>query len=541
MIIIIPIGGIGQRFKDNNYKNPKALINIFGKPILYYLLDNLNIEQVEYVYIPYNKEYKNYNFEERLKKDYPNITFKFYSLENNTRGAAETINIALKNLNEDEDKPILCLDSDSFYLCDVISEWNSENCVFTFEDYNKDPIYSYVKISKNNDVFITDIKEKEKISNYACTGAYGFNSYKILLEYTQFIIDNNIRQKNEYYTSGVIKKMINDKHKFKNKTVNKKLFFTLGTPKEINIFYDKIIKEKIEERKKIMLPIVGHSNFNINIINMNNNYYLCKSSNNYNDALRLIKQIDKQESHNKLFDFKTPEIYYKSEIAKDNKNCFMMEYMNNCTDCFTYIQHNHFFAVEKLFIFLKKIIEKYILSSTYKKIDNNTLLDKILSIKQHIITLNSENIFTESDNKVINKSLNYLENKSNEICNIQIPIGFCHGDLTLSNMLFDEINNELYLIDFLDSFIESPIIDIVKLRQDTKFFWTIQMCNMNIDNTKIKIIMNYLDSKIDKFYSQYSFYKLSYKYFEIMNLLRVLQYCKSVDIKNYLINCLRYK
>lgn len=39
MIIIIPIGGTGQRFKHNGYKKPKALINIFGKPII---IDILN-------------------------------------------------------------------------------------------------------------------------------------------------------------------------------------------------------------------------------------------------------------------------------------------------------------------------------------------------------------------------------------------------------------------------------------------------------------------------------------------------------------------
>ena len=40
-IILIPIGGIGSRFKKNGYNNPKSLINIFGKPIIYYLLKNL--------------------------------------------------------------------------------------------------------------------------------------------------------------------------------------------------------------------------------------------------------------------------------------------------------------------------------------------------------------------------------------------------------------------------------------------------------------------------------------------------------------------
>ena len=42
MIIIIPLGGIGERFKNNGYKMPKAMIKVFGKPILYYLLENIN-------------------------------------------------------------------------------------------------------------------------------------------------------------------------------------------------------------------------------------------------------------------------------------------------------------------------------------------------------------------------------------------------------------------------------------------------------------------------------------------------------------------
>ena len=84
MIIIIPIGGIGQRFKENGYKKPKALINIYGKPIISYLLDNLNTDNIDYIFIPYNKEYKNYRFEDFLIKNYPNIKFKFLCLENNT-------------------------------------------------------------------------------------------------------------------------------------------------------------------------------------------------------------------------------------------------------------------------------------------------------------------------------------------------------------------------------------------------------------------------------------------------------------------------
>uniref|UniRef100_A0A6C0LLP3 Nucleotidyl transferase domain-containing protein n=1 Tax=viral metagenome TaxID=1070528 RepID=A0A6C0LLP3_9ZZZZ len=232
MIIIIPIGGIGQRFKENGYKKPKALIDICGKPIISYLLDNLNTDNIDYIFIPYNKEYNKYIFEDFLIKRYPKIHFKFFCLKNNTRGAAETINIGINNLNEERDIPVICLDSDNFYLCDIISQWNGENCIFSFEDENKNPIYSYVKTNENNE--IVDIKEKEKISNNACTGAYGFSSINELKKYTSKIIEENITQKLEFYTSGVIKVMINEYYTFKNIKILNKDYFSLGTPEQVN-------------------------------------------------------------------------------------------------------------------------------------------------------------------------------------------------------------------------------------------------------------------------------------------------------------------
>jgi len=236
MIIIIPIGGIGQRFKDNGYDKPKALINLHGKPIISYLIDNLNTTDIDYIFIPYNKEYKQYRFEDMLVKEYPNIHFKFYCLENNTRGAAETINIGINYLNENRDIPVLCLDSDNFYLCDITSIWKGENCVFSFDNFNENPIFSYVKTNDNNDVI--DIKEKDKISNNACTGAYGFKSIRELEEYTSIVIEKNKTQKSEFYTSGVIKEMINDGYVFKNKGILNKNFICIGTPLQLKIFYN---------------------------------------------------------------------------------------------------------------------------------------------------------------------------------------------------------------------------------------------------------------------------------------------------------------
>ena len=77
-MILIPLGGIGKRFKDNNYRKPKALINVLGSPIIFHLLDNLKFTN-ELVYIVYNNEYKKYRFEDLLKKNILKLIYCFYA------------------------------------------------------------------------------------------------------------------------------------------------------------------------------------------------------------------------------------------------------------------------------------------------------------------------------------------------------------------------------------------------------------------------------------------------------------------------------
>jgi capsule biosynthesis phosphatase len=202
--------------------------------MLYYLLDNLKLKDVEFVCIPYNIEYSFYNFEENLINSYPNIKFKFVKLQYNTEGAAETINIALKAIGN-IDKPVLCLDGDNFYTTDIIKLWECKNVIFTFKDLNKTSIYSYVNLQED---IVIDIIEKEKISNNACSGAYGFNSSKQLLNYTQKVLDNKIKQKGEYYTSTIIREMIKDGYIFYNSNIDTNNYHCLGTPIQLIQFYN---------------------------------------------------------------------------------------------------------------------------------------------------------------------------------------------------------------------------------------------------------------------------------------------------------------
>jgi len=57
---------------------------------------------------------------------------------------------------------------------------------------------------------------------------------------------------------------------------------------------------------------------------------------------------------------------------------------------------------------------------------------------------------------------------------LDVPVGFCHGDFTLSNMLFLE-NGKLGLVDWHDTFFESPFQDIGKMFQEFVLKWSMVM------------------------------------------------------------------
>ncbi len=116
---------------------------------------------------------------------------------------------------------------------------------------------------------------------------------------------------------------------------------------------------------------------------------------------------------------------------------------------------------------------------------------------------------------------------------IIVPVGPCHGDLTLSNMLFK--GKRIYLIDFLDSFVESPLQDIAKLRQDTAFTWSLHLYQAEFDATKIRLTLTYLDRGIMAAFAKDDWYQRHYELFQLMNLMRILPYCREAKTEQLVI------
>ena len=119
-------------------------------------------------------------------------------------------------------------------------------------------------------------------------------------------------------------------------------------------------------------------------------------------------------------------------------------------------------------------------------------------------------------------------------CPVVIPVGPCHGDLTLSNILFKK--ESLHLIDFLDVFVESPLQDMVKIRQDTRHLWSLGQYSGTYDYVKLRLALEYLDDRFDHYFRKHRFYRSYYLPFQILNLLRIFPYCVKEESRTFLSN-----
>ena len=90
--------------------------------------------------------------------------------------------------------------------------------------------------------------------------------------------------------------------------------------------------------------------------------------------------------------------------------------------------------------------------------------------------------------------------------------------------------NKLSLLDFLDSFIESPIIDIVKFRQDTKYYWSVVIDNDLELHKKVRVIqvLNQIDQLLNDFLNlRVQNYLGWITFLEVLNLFRILPYVEN--------------
>lgn len=232
------------------------------------------------------------------------------------------------------------------------------------------------------------------------------------------------------------------------------------------------------------------------------------SSISYNN--RLYSQYIKQKNFLSDEYFLTPNVYEFDDM--NQLHSFDMQYIYGksfeqyCID--SNVNEINIFS-NALIKFVKNNLEK----SIRTKINFAPLEQKILSLRSIL-------------DPSLHRYIDFLLRKKIEY----MPVGPNHGDLTMSNIIF---SNKYYLIDFLDNIYETPLNDLVKIRQDTEHKFYINL--LNSDNSKVETCLNYIDEQIKINFSEI-ITTLEYIWLSIFSLLRVLPYLKNEREKQTIIN-----
>ena len=134
---------------------------------------------------------------------------------------------------------------------------------------------------------------------------------------------------------------------------------------------------------------------------------------------------------------------------------------------------------------------------------------------------------------LINASIDVVSKLPDELL---FPVGPCHGDLTLSNIILDTASG-VTLIDFLDTYLDSPLQDVSKLKQDFIYGWSFRHAPSSLD-IKAKILCrHHYPAAIVQIERMYP---VQMRLIMLMTLARIAPYVRDTLTKNWLINSLKH-
>ena len=274
--------------------------------------------------------------------------------------------------------------------------------------------------------------------------------------------------------------------------------------------------------QEFKITTAGHSGCHVSVIEESGNILVKKSSNDLSYIPRLKKQISKQKNFSLHTDMICiPEIY--GEFHYKNVYYCIMEYAMGVD----FIEFSRIaspddvdFLCHNLFDFISYEMSR----SVYQPFPKKAFLSKISDIKTHPNSNQTCIDICQKIETLIEK--NHFPN---------IPFGECHGDLTFSNIMISLKNGRIFLIDFLDTFVESPLQDIVKIQQDTLYKWIFIKNNFSKDRMRSEMILKKIDHMLNLFIEENKIDKNTLRIFQIVNLLRIIPYTHCEKIKNFLL------
>ena len=249
--LVIPAAGLGSRFRNAGFLNPKPLIDVLGLPMISWVIGNFRLEPGDRVIIVSKL---GDNLESCLSGSYPGLNVNFIEVQGLTSGPASTVQHAFDHL--DPNMPFIVANSDQFIsaglddFVEVVRNQFFDGVVLTMEAHGNK--WSYV--TRNPSGFINEVREKVEISDEATVGIYAWNrpiDFSISLDE---MIKADDRVNGEFYVAPTYNYLIKNKRIVQPFHIGRvsDSVFGLGTPEDLENFLQNTsvleLKKSVTER-----------------------------------------------------------------------------------------------------------------------------------------------------------------------------------------------------------------------------------------------------------------------------------------------------
>ncbi|CAM2188993.1 TPA: glycosyltransferase family 2 protein [Burkholderia cepacia] len=235
--IVVPMAGAGSRFASAGYKDPKPLIPVRGVPMIKLVIDNLRPAfDHRFIFVCQRAHVEQYGLVEKLTSWAPGCVI--VRLDGLTDGAACTVLAARDYVEMSE--PLMIANSDQYVDVDInsylaeIDKNKLDGLIMTMSA--NDPKWSFVGMSEEG--LVTNVVEKQVISNEATVGIYNFRRGGDFLRAADSMIEKELRVNNEYYVAPVYNELIAEGARIGISNIGREAdgMYGLGIPKDLELF-----------------------------------------------------------------------------------------------------------------------------------------------------------------------------------------------------------------------------------------------------------------------------------------------------------------
>lgn len=206
------MAGRGTRLRPHTLTVPKPLIPVAGKPIIQRLVETLawachdKVEEIAYVVGDFGSE-----TERTLTRIAENLGAKAsIYVQEKALGAGHAVACAADSLNG---KCIVAL-ADTLFKADFIFDTAEDGVIWTH--YVEDPAaFGVVKLDENGYISEFHEKPREFVSHEAIVGIYYFREGALLRDALRHVIEEDLRDKNEFQITTALELLKNQGLKFK--------------------------------------------------------------------------------------------------------------------------------------------------------------------------------------------------------------------------------------------------------------------------------------------------------------------------------------